>query len=208
MSFPLHLDRQGNLQLVLNKSNGLPDNLVYQVYTDREGGLWGAFNKGLARIEISNPLSRHFLAPALQSGVLDIARHQGELYAATAEGLLVMAAGASPGSPPEFRAVSGLKLFTSTMSSVGKDLLLTSHEGIYQIENQQARLIGQPAGQMLRSMRLQHAADLLVKNAGTIAEIGFATGFSDQAIFTRNFKKQFGCSPSAYRKTHLDSSPT
>ena len=60
-------------------------------------------------------------------------------------------------------------------------------------------LIDQPPGQLIRSMRLQRAADLLKQNAGNIAEICYQVGFSDQANFTRSFKKQFGVSPTQYR---------
>jgi signal transduction histidine kinase/DNA-binding response OmpR family regulator/ligand-binding sensor domain-containing protein len=62
-------------------------------------------------------------------------------------------------------------------------------------------LIDQPAVQLIRSLRLQRAADLLVKNTGTIAEICYKVGFRDQAYFSRAFKKQFGCSPSEYKIT-------
>ncbi|MCG6915382.1 response regulator [bacterium BMS3Abin03] len=65
-------------------------------------------------------------------------------------------------------------------------------------------LIDQPAVQLIRSLRLQRAADLLVKNTGTIAEICYKVGFRDQAYFSRAFKKQFGCSPSEYKITLED----
>lgn len=65
-------------------------------------------------------------------------------------------------------------------------------------------LIGQPAGHLIRSLRLQRAADLLAKKSATVAEICYAVGFSDQANFTRSFKKQFGCSPSEYQKIHQE----
>jgi signal transduction histidine kinase/ligand-binding sensor domain-containing protein/DNA-binding response OmpR family regulator len=61
-------------------------------------------------------------------------------------------------------------------------------------------LIDQAPGQLIRSFRLQRAADLLKKNAGTVAEICYKVGFNDQAYFSRAFKKQFGCSPSEYKK--------
>ncbi len=60
-------------------------------------------------------------------------------------------------------------------------------------------LIDQPPGQLIRSFRLQHAADLLKQNAGTVAEICYKVGFNDQAYFSRAFKKQFGVSPSEYK---------
>ncbi|MDX1591205.1 MAG: ATP-binding protein, partial [Balneolaceae bacterium] len=59
-------------------------------------------------------------------------------------------------------------------------------------------LINQPPGKLIRSMRLQRAADLLEKGAGNVAEICYQTGFSSQATFSRSFKKQFGTTPSKY----------
>ena len=61
-------------------------------------------------------------------------------------------------------------------------------------------LVDQPPGQLIRSFRLQRASDLLKQNAGTVAEICYKVGFNDQAYFSRAFKKQFGCSPSDYKK--------
>lgn len=65
-------------------------------------------------------------------------------------------------------------------------------------------LINQPPGQLLRSMRLERAADLLKQNAGNVAEICYQVGFSDQANFSRNFKKQFGVSPGKFKKQPSD----
>ena len=61
-------------------------------------------------------------------------------------------------------------------------------------------LVAQPAGRFISSLRLQRSADLLKQNAGTVAEICYKVGFNDQGYFGRVFKKQFGVSPSAYRK--------
>ncbi len=69
-----------------------------------------------------------------------------------------------------------------------------------QINRKLHGLIDQPASQLIRSMRLQRAADLLKQNAGTVTEIAYQVGFSDQAHFARSFKKQFGCAPSEFRK--------
>ncbi len=71
---------------------------------------------------------------------------------------------------------------------------------VSQISRKLKALIDQPAGQLIRSLRLQRAADLLNQNAGNIAEICYMVGFNDQAYFSRAFKKQFGTSPSEYKK--------
>jgi len=61
-------------------------------------------------------------------------------------------------------------------------------------------LIDQPAGKLIRSMRLQRAADLLERQAANVTEIAWQTGFADTAHFTRSFRQQFGCPPSEWAK--------
>mgnify|MGYP002640654645 CR=1 FL=1 len=62
-------------------------------------------------------------------------------------------------------------------------------------------LIDQSPAHLIRSMRLQRAAELLEKQTGNIAEIAYEVGFSDQAHFTRTFKTEFKVSPSEYIKS-------
>jgi AraC-like DNA-binding protein len=69
-----------------------------------------------------------------------------------------------------------------------------------QLHRKLQALIDQAPGQLIRNIRLQRAADLIKKNVGTLADICFQTGFNDQTYFSRAFKNQFGCSPSAYKK--------
>jgi signal transduction histidine kinase/ligand-binding sensor domain-containing protein/DNA-binding response OmpR family regulator len=69
-----------------------------------------------------------------------------------------------------------------------------------QLNRKLQALIDQAPGQLIRNIRLQRAADLIKKNAGTLADICFQTGFNDQTYFSRAFKNQFGCSPSAFKK--------
>jgi len=71
---------------------------------------------------------------------------------------------------------------------------------VSQLNRKLGALTNQSSGKLIRSLRLQRAADLLKQNSGSIAEICYQVGFSDQANFTRAFKKQFGNSPSVYKK--------
>ncbi|MBC8374550.1 MAG: response regulator [FCB group bacterium] len=66
-------------------------------------------------------------------------------------------------------------------------------------------LIDQSPAHLIRSMRLQRAAELLEKQTGNIAEIAYEVGFSDQAHFTRTFKNEFKVSPSEYMKSKQQS---
>jgi len=63
---------------------------------------------------------------------------------------------------------------------------------------------GTTFGRELVEMRLERARHMLEdpRNWGrSIAEIGFACGFSEQSHFARRFRLRFGASPSAYRRT-------
>lgn len=81
------------------------------------------------------------------------------------------------------------------------DLLAESvNMSVSQLNRKLNALIEQPAGQLMRSLRLQRAADLLKQKAGTISEICYQLDFNDPAYFSRAFKKQFGCSPSEFAK--------
>ena len=48
--------------------------------------------------------------------------------------------------------------------------------------------------------RVQHACNFLLKSKMSISEIALKVGFYDQSVFTRQFKKQQGLTPGAYRK--------
>jgi AraC-like DNA-binding protein len=70
---------------------------------------------------------------------------------------------------------------------------------VSQLNRKLNALIDQPPGHLIRTFRLQRAADHLKQNWGTVAEICYKVGFNDQAYFSRAFKKQFGVSPSEYK---------
>ncbi|TVP99240.1 MAG: response regulator, partial [Balneolaceae bacterium] len=74
---------------------------------------------------------------------------------------------------------------------------------VSQLNRKLNALVGQPAGNFIRSLRLQRSAELINQTDKTIAEICYEVGFNDQAYFSRSFKKQFGKSPSAFRKLSI-----
>ncbi|HEX5555411.1 MAG TPA: helix-turn-helix domain-containing protein, partial [Chitinophagaceae bacterium] len=69
-----------------------------------------------------------------------------------------------------------------------------------QLNRKLKAIINQPATQFIRSVRLQRAMKMLKKEAGTISEIAFKTGFETPSYFTKMFKAQFGCLPSEKEK--------
>jgi signal transduction histidine kinase/ligand-binding sensor domain-containing protein/DNA-binding response OmpR family regulator len=69
-----------------------------------------------------------------------------------------------------------------------------------QLHRKLTALTGKSASQFVRSYRLSRAAELIRNNAGNLAEITYQVGFSSQAYFSRCFSREFGCSPSEYKR--------
>lgn len=61
-------------------------------------------------------------------------------------------------------------------------------------------LTGQAPVEIIRRIRLTRAAQLIEGKAGNMSEIAFEVGFTNPAYFSECFKKQFGVSPSQYRR--------
>ena len=58
--------------------------------------------------------------------------------------------------------------------------------------------------QYLRDLRMQHAEYLLRSSFLTVKEVAFYSGAQDISHFTRDFKKQYGLTPTAYRTDKLN----
>lgn len=63
-------------------------------------------------------------------------------------------------------------------------------------------LTGATPKQMLMTIRLEHAAQLLINSEFNITQLSYETGFSDPSHFTRSFKKHYEMTPTEYRERH------
>jgi len=63
---------------------------------------------------------------------------------------------------------------------------------------------GVTLGSYIRHRRLSNAATELCSGEKSVLNIALEHGFDSQPSFSRAFKKEFGQSPAAYRRTHPD----
>lgn len=70
---------------------------------------------------------------------------------------------------------------------------------VYQLNQRIRGLFGLSAGQYLIQARMERACRDLRLTASAISEIALDCGYSDQAAFTRQFRKSVGLTPSQYR---------
>ena len=61
-------------------------------------------------------------------------------------------------------------------------------------------LTGRSTAIHIRSIRLQKAKELLLHPGLTVSEIAYKTGFNDPSYFARTFSKEFGRTPTEFRK--------
>jgi len=63
-------------------------------------------------------------------------------------------------------------------------------------------LTGKSPLEFIRTIRLQHAAQLLKKSQLSVSEVAYKVGFNTPKYFAKYFKEEFGVLPSAYAATH------
>jgi signal transduction histidine kinase/CheY-like chemotaxis protein len=82
----LIVDKNGRLLHHYQRATGLQDNVVYDMFLDNSDALWLALDNGVARIDISSPLTIFNAELGLTSSVLSLERLDGKLYVGTTEG--------------------------------------------------------------------------------------------------------------------------
>ncbi len=131
------IDRQGRARGRLNRARGLPDDCVWGLYPDREGGLWLGLDRGLARVQAGSPLTRFDERVGLPCMVIALHRHAGRLYAATSQGLFRL----EPGPEARFRPVPGVANQTWAFLSLGDELLVANNDGVFALQGERAVLV-------------------------------------------------------------------
>lgn len=70
-------------------------------------------------------------------------------------------------------------------------------------------IYGETPHDMLTRLRLEKAANLLVKNTNiSLTEIAYLCGFSSSSVFSRSFKQRYDISPSVFRRLSIQSIKT
>jgi AraC family transcriptional regulator len=64
------------------------------------------------------------------------------------------------------------------------------------------RAFGCPVGEYIRRLRLERAAAELAHTPLPLSRIALDCGFYDQSHFSNAFRRQYACTPGAYRKAH------
>lgn len=68
-----------------------------------------------------------------------------------------------------------------------------------QLYRKTKEIFGLAPGDLIRTIRLKHAAELLRKNELTVSEVCYKSGFNNRSYFYREFKKMYNTTPKNYQ---------
>lgn len=137
----LIMSKSGQLLLKLGKKEGLVNESVWAVCTDRfSGNLWVATNNGISFVEIQSPFSAFLTFNGQSAQSYQLANFKGDLYAATSLGVYyksLTGAGADA-----FQKVENLPSQSWAFFQDEESLLAATNNGIFEIKDHKAINIG------------------------------------------------------------------
>jgi signal transduction histidine kinase/DNA-binding response OmpR family regulator len=161
------LDESGHVRAHFTAQEGLVDDTVRRIVPTREGGLWLAMGKGVARIEYPGPVVFYNERSGLRGTVATVVRHEGRLYVGTSAGLFRLDESAPRKTAPfvEVGRVSGVANLLSTHS----DLLIGTGATLLVLESgaTEPRVVLSEAARVLQPT-LDDPDELLVGNGNGV----------------------------------------
>jgi signal transduction histidine kinase/DNA-binding response OmpR family regulator len=106
-----------------------------------------------------------------------------------------------------------MKVMASIERSMGDETFSVEHMAqdvamsYSQLHRKLTALINQSPNQLIRSVRLQRAKDLIERGAGTISEIAYTVGFGSPAYLSKCFHEHFGIAPSQVKRRPATPAP-
>lgn len=82
------------------------------------------------------------------------------------------------------------------INAITNELLISRTKLYYKVK----ALTGEKPNTFFKKFRLNRAAELLKSGKYNVSEVSYMTGFSSLTVFSRNFKSQFGMTPTEYIK--------
>ena len=138
----LIMEKNGKTRQYLDRAAGIPSDGVLNTFVDRAGTLWGGLQNGIAKIEVSSPLSEFGTVTGMSASVNDITRYQGTLHVATISGLLRLdpkSARFEPVAPSQLSSAWGFLLHGDSLLVAG------GRDGVFSLTGNSIRHVAKNA---------------------------------------------------------------
>ncbi|MET1254611.1 two-component regulator propeller domain-containing protein [Aliikangiella maris] len=126
-------DQQHQLLSHIDRKLGLSDNVVYDLRTDKDSGLWVATDRGVSRIQVSTPLSKFDESLGLEGQIFNLTHFQDTLFAATSTGVYYL----EKSPQPVFKKLNGIANITFDLLAMSDRLLIANYQGLFQLKDKE-----------------------------------------------------------------------
>ncbi len=159
----------GQIEKILNRESGLPDNTINAVHLDHQQGLWLATDNGMVRVSLYSPVYLFSDRSGLQGNVNSIVRHNNILYVSTTQGIYYLKDVTSADLKKSyfkyhstFTDIPGFYTDFHDMISTPRGLLVATADGVYNLRNNIPNRVIRPTTNFLVS----HPTDSNIVFAG------------------------------------------
>ena len=133
------ISNDGKINMAFDNDVGLPESTIYNLYQDRQNGLWATLSKGISRIENPSRFSLYNTAVGLKGSINDCKYVDGKLYAMSNFGGFVMDPKATRNTGiPFFDPIEGIDTPSSALLPTKFGLLGCTDRGTFLINNKKA----------------------------------------------------------------------
>ena len=135
------IDRNGRLEKIINKKNGLNDETIWYLYSDREGNLWAALNNGISKILYPSSLSEFDEKFGFSGTINSVKEVNNEIYLATSSGVYLLNKTPDETGNLHFIPISGISVQSWDVYMINNKILAATNDGIYEITGTDSRLL-------------------------------------------------------------------
>ncbi len=133
------MNKNGSMENVINKTSGLVNNTVWQIYVDSQNSIWMATDNGISHAEYPSPISKFENFSESEGTINQILRFKNELYLATINGLFYLKDGeTSRNISNQFNIIEGLDEQTWSIIAFEDALVVGTKSGVYRVKNHNA----------------------------------------------------------------------
>nr|WP_299337733.1 hybrid sensor histidine kinase/response regulator transcription factor [Allomuricauda sp.] len=124
------MDVNGNIKRHMTDKNGFSNEIVRNVFEDKDGSIWFALNAGISRLDLSSPFRYYDSRMGLDGTVFAIQRFNDKLYAGTSDGLKEL-------RDSRFEQAGNITALVRDLDTVQNRLIVaTSRDRLYALDSQ------------------------------------------------------------------------
>ena len=147
----------------------LTTNQATYVYSDRLNNLWVTTTNGLNRVEISNPLTYFNETSGLSSGIIDLIKHDGKIYAASPSDIQYLKEREDQTDSPEFITINTSLTGFNVLESTDYGLMASFINGLSEVSENNISPILPEFEAIVVSQSLQNPEHVLLGHRDGIA---------------------------------------